>query len=104
MSKQSEQLTTEHELYISVSLEASAAMKTETFKNIVDELIFENIGYVQSWGVHTKDEYIGIIDKQFEEIQRLKILLEWVYAYRRLLPTGVIDAINKEITKERNVE
>lgn len=65
-----EELVKDHELYISVGLRIS--MKPSDFQKVVDDLLFENIGYMDSWGTHTKSEYIGIIDKQQEEIKRLK--------------------------------
>lgn len=69
-----EKLTTEHELYVSVGLTVS--MKPSAFKEVVDNLLFENIGYMQSWGTHTKSEYIGIIDEQSSKIKQLEAEIE----------------------------
>ncbi|MDQ0062345.1 hypothetical protein [Paenibacillus harenae] len=77
-----EALIKDHELYLSVGL--YDAMQPSQFKEVVDSLLSENIPYMQSWGTHTKDEYIDIIDSQFEELKRLraehaamKTALEW---------------------------
>jgi hypothetical protein len=68
MSK--EKLTKDHEVYISVGLETP--MKPETFCEIVDKLLFENIGYMKSWGVHTKEEYIDCVKQYEEKIRHLE--------------------------------
>lgn len=65
-----EKLVKDHELYVSVGLKI--AMKPSEFQKVVDDLLFDHIGYMDSWGTHTKAEYIGIIDKQHEEIKRLR--------------------------------
>jgi len=67
---ENEKPTTEHELYLSIGLKI--AVKPSVFKEEVDTLLFENIGYMQSWGTHTKDEYTGIIDNQSEKLKRLR--------------------------------
>lgn len=74
MVEDNEKLTTEHEIYLSVGL--NIPMKTSVFKEIVDTLLFENIGYMQSWGTHTQAEYIGIIDEQDARIKQLEAEVE----------------------------
>lgn len=72
--------TTEHELYISVGL--YDPVNPSVFNECINNILSNNIR-VKSWGVHTKDEYIGIIDEQqsiisqqAEEIKRLKGIIE----------------------------
>lgn len=65
-----EKLTTEHELWVSVGLHH--AMKPSVFRETVNTALFENIGYMKSWGVHTKSECIALAERAIEENQVLK--------------------------------
>lgn len=71
MNDINEELTIDHNIYISVGLKNP--MKPSTFKEIIDTLLFENIGYMTSWGTHTKDEWIKIVHDQELKIKSLKI-------------------------------
>jgi hypothetical protein len=69
-------LTTEHELFVSIGLKTP--VKPSVFRDEIDSMIFENIGYMQSWGVHTKHEYINIYESLEKKLGRASKVLNWI--------------------------
>jgi hypothetical protein len=71
-----DKLTTEHELFISIGLKVP--IKPSVFSKEIDSMIFENIGYVQSWGVHTKHEYIELCSSLQDRLNKVTDALTWI--------------------------
>lgn len=69
-------LTTEHELFLSIGL--NVPMKPSVFKQKIDALLFENLGYMNSWGTHTKHEYIDIYMSLEEKLNKITTTLNWI--------------------------
>jgi regulator of replication initiation timing len=76
MSDINEELTTEHDIYISIGLKQP--MKPSDCNKLIDSLLTENFN-MSSWGTHTKNEWIevlheleGTIESQKEEIEDIK--------------------------------
>lgn len=68
---------------VKISLGLKVDMKPEDVEDLFDKLIFENIGYVQSWGVHVnKEEYKQIRDLklQIEQAESRIKMFEEIYA------------------------
>jgi hypothetical protein len=61
MTEIKEELTTEHEIYISIGFKNP--IDSESVKAVIDTFLSEEVANISSWGTHTKAEYIGIIDK-----------------------------------------
>jgi len=75
MDKIIDELTTEHDIYISIGLKHP--MKPSECRDLIDSLLVENFT-MSSWGTHTKDEYIQIVLDQESKIKSLKSELETI--------------------------
>ena len=78
-----EKLTTEHDLFISIGLKVP--IKPSVFAEDINTLLFENIGYMNSWGVHTKNQYIEICNNALSENAILKQEIEQLKADKEAL-------------------
>lgn len=81
-----EELTTEHDIYISIGLKNP--MKSSELTEIIETILVENI-YMESWGTHTKNEYIEIMNEACEKTKVLTTTIQQLkeenYKYRSSL-------------------